>query len=135
MSKTTMTEARWCARAQIEWPVTVTTAEGTFEATTGNITPGGAFIRCARPLALNETCSLELILPNAGKRVPISATVIWANKYGPEGPSGNRGMGVRFDDVCKSDHRLITESILDHLEEQHEDPDVLRALRSLLSDK
>jgi uncharacterized protein (TIGR02266 family) len=80
-------------RADVNWSVLMETSEGTVEGEAKNISLGGAFICCGKPLPLGEVFHLTLMGP---EKEPVTATaaVVWSNANVPT--VINRGMGVRF---------------------------------------
>ncbi len=60
-----------------------------------NISLGGAFICCKKPLPMKEVFRLTMMVP---ENEPLMATaeVVWSNANVPEEKIVNRGMGVRF---------------------------------------
>ncbi|UCE81899.1 MAG: PilZ domain-containing protein [Deltaproteobacteria bacterium] len=86
-------ERRLQPRVEVNWPVTMLTAEGTIPGETRDISMQGAFIYCEKPLPLSERFVLSVKAPAASMQV--MAQVVWANNSGSakQEPSG---MGVRF---------------------------------------
>jgi uncharacterized protein (TIGR02266 family) len=82
-------------RANINWPVSMETSNGAIEAEVKNISLGGAFICCKKPLPIGEVFPLTMIGPN-DEPVKATAQVVWSNVNVPEEKVVNRGMGVRF---------------------------------------
>ncbi len=82
-------------RADVNWPVSFETSDGTVVAELKNISLGGAFICCEKPLPIGEVFSLTMPGPD---NTPITATavVVWSNANVPDEKVINRGMGVRF---------------------------------------
>ncbi|UCF01995.1 MAG: PilZ domain-containing protein [Deltaproteobacteria bacterium] len=89
-------ERRIYPRAEVRWPVSAITAEGSLEGETMNLSMMGAFICCSRPLGLNETVALTINIPNSDHSLTVRAQVVWSNVcVSGDGKSPN-GMGVRF---------------------------------------
>ena len=88
-------ERREHPRTDVNWPVTMEVPGGTIEARVNNISLGGAFICCEKPLPMGEVFHLTMIVP---ENEPIAATaqVVWSNVNVPDDKVINRGMGVRF---------------------------------------
>jgi uncharacterized protein (TIGR02266 family) len=88
-------ERRQHPRIDINWPVSMETPEGTIDAQIKNISLGGAFIGCKKPLPIGHAFSLTMTGPD---NEPITATaeVVWSNENVPEDKVVNRGIGVRF---------------------------------------
>ena len=88
-------EKRKHPRVDINWPVSIETAHGTIAAEVKNISLGGAFICCKKPLQLREVFRMTMIGPE-NEPVIATAQVAWSNANVPEEKVINRGMGVRF---------------------------------------
>jgi uncharacterized protein (TIGR02266 family) len=88
-------EKREFPRADINWPVSMETSDGRVEAQVKNISLGGAFICCKKPLSIGEVFPLTMLGPN-NEPVMATAKVVWSNVNVPEAKVINRGMGVRF---------------------------------------
>ena len=96
-------EKRQHPRVDINWPVTIETPYGNMEAEVKNISLGGAFICCKKPLQIKKVFRMTMIGP---ENEPLIATaqVAWSNANVPEEKVVNRGMGVRF--INMSDRHL-----------------------------
>jgi len=88
-------EKREHPRANINWPVSMEIAGGTIDAEVKNISIGGAFICCKKPLPLEEVFNLTMTGPD-NEPVKATAQVVWSNVNVPQEKVINRGMGVRF---------------------------------------
>jgi len=88
-------EKRKHPRVDINWPVSIETAYGTIAAEVKNISLGGAFICCKKPLQLRKVFRMTMIGPE-NEPVIATAQVAWSNANVPEEKVINRGMGVRF---------------------------------------
>jgi uncharacterized protein (TIGR02266 family) len=88
-------EKRKHPRTDVNWPVSMETSTGTVSAHVVNISLGGAFISCKKPLPIGEVFPMTMTGPH---NEPVSATaeVVWSNANLPEDKVVNRGMGVRF---------------------------------------
>jgi uncharacterized protein (TIGR02266 family) len=82
-------------RADINLRVSMETPDGTIEAEIKNISLGGAFICCKKPLPIGGVFRLTMIGPN-NEPVIATAQVVWSNVNVPDEKVINRGMGVRF---------------------------------------
>ncbi|NWG03859.1 MAG: PilZ domain-containing protein [Syntrophaceae bacterium] len=82
-------------RMDINWPVSMEIPDGTIDAEVKNISLGGAFICCKRPLPIGEVFHLTMMAPG-DEPVKATAQVVWSNVNVPEDKVVNRGMGVRF---------------------------------------
>jgi len=99
-------ERRQHPRVDINWPVSVETAYGTIAAEVKNISLGGAFICCTKPLRIGEVFRMTLIAP---ENEPVAATgeVVWSNVNVPDEKVINRGMGVRFINMSDRHIQLV----------------------------
>jgi hypothetical protein len=88
-------EKRKHPRVDINWPVSIETAYGTIAGEVKNISFGGAFICCKKPLQLRKVFRMTMIGPE-NEPVIATAQVAWSNANVPEEKVINRGMGVRF---------------------------------------
>ncbi|MGQ9510172.1 MAG: PilZ domain-containing protein [Thermodesulfobacteriota bacterium] len=88
-------ERRREVRLKVNWSVTMETPEGVVEAELKNISLGGAFICCKKPLPVGEIFNLTLIVP---ENEPLKATakVVWTNEHLSEEKVIHRGMGIQF---------------------------------------
>jgi hypothetical protein len=99
-------EKRQHPRVDINWPVTIETTYGTIEAEVKNISLGGAFICCKKPLEIKKVFRMTMIGP---ENEPLIATaqVAWSNANVPEEKVVNRGMGVRFINMSDRHIELV----------------------------
>jgi hypothetical protein len=82
-------------RLDINWSISMETPDGTIDGEIKNISIGGAFICCKKPLPLRQVFHLTMMGPN-NEPVPATAEVVWSNINVPDEKVINRGMGVRF---------------------------------------
>jgi len=99
-------EKRKHPRVDINWPVSIETAYGTIAAEVKNISLGGAFICCKKPLQLRKVFRMTMIGPE-NEPVLATAQVAWSNANMPEGKVINRGMGVRFINMSDRHIQLV----------------------------
>ena len=99
-------EKRKHPRVDINWPVSIETAYGTIAAEVKNISLGGAFICCKKPLQLRKVFRMTMIGPE-NEPVLATAQVAWSNANMPEGKVINRGMGVRFINMSDKHIQLV----------------------------
>ncbi len=106
LSALVLEEKRQYERADITYPVKIETSQGTIEAETKNISLGGAFICCHKPLPLGENFSLTI---NASDHLPLTlkAEVVWSNVNVPDDKVVNRGMGIRFLQITADDREVL----------------------------
>ena len=90
------TQERRHFKAKIKWPVIVQPSNGAMEGVTLDLSSTGTFIRCRKPLRLNEVFDMLVNVPALGRPLKITAEVVWSNIYGPDDEITPRGMGARF---------------------------------------
>jgi len=103
-------EKRQHRRVDITLPVKMKTPRGTIEAETKNISIGGAFICCHKPLPLGENFRLTINAPNQDP-LTVEAEVVWSNINVPDEKIVNRGMGVRFIRITEDDREFLKKAI------------------------
>jgi uncharacterized protein (TIGR02266 family) len=105
-------------RARIELPVMINANSKVFEGVTQNISGNGVFIRCAKPLRLNEIVEISIDASHYDRALHITVEVVWSNIYGPDDEITPRGMGVVFIKISDEDRKLISQVISDSLESE-----------------
>ena len=106
-------ERRIFPRANLKWRVLVKVNGKVMEGITKDISGGGAYVRCARPLRLNLV--FEMVIKAPDKSIPAKAEVVWSNMYGPDDAINPRGMGVMFLEISEEDQRYISKAVNEHL--------------------
>ena len=91
-------ERRRHSRAQVNLPVTVQSSEETTTGEMKNLSFGGAFIDCEKPLAPGETFDMSIHIQDRVESLMDKAQVVW---------SSPRGIGVRF--LSEHDWRNLSE--------------------------
>ena len=87
-------EQRMHPRRQVRWPVSILAADGLTRWKTGDISLGGAFIRCEKPPLPNEKVLLTFEDNSSSMRV--FAQVAWTNLASEDSRDKPNGMGVQF---------------------------------------
>ena len=123
------------SKAKFKWSVAIKTEDRSMEGVTFNVSPNGAFIRCANPLRLNEVCNLAIQVPDKDVPVEVKAEVVWSNIYGPDDGISPRGMGVRFLEISSADRKALAKEMLQSLQTEQVDPMQLEALNTILMDQ
>lgn len=106
LSQGTGEEKRKHPRVNVNWRVSMETPDGMVEAEIRNISLGGAFICCKKPLPLGKVFPLTMIGPN-DEPVIATAKVAWSNVNVPDEKVVNRGMGVRFIKMSERHIQLV----------------------------
>jgi len=88
-----------------KWPISAQVGGRVIHGEAKDISPFGAFIRCRKPLNLNEV--FDMVVDTPDKSLNIQAEVVWSNIYGPT----PRGMGVRFVKISNEDRKLIEKEL------------------------
>ena len=124
-------ENRAIPKAQISWPVTVKHPERALDGVMTIITPNDAFIRCSRPLKLNEVCWMTINAPS--RSFEAKGLVVWSNIYGRDDEISPRGMRVRFLKIS-SQNRLFIASELEGQGVKKVAEDYLKTLNTTVED-
>lgn len=110
--------ATQCPEAKVRWPVSIETGERTIDGVTHSLSSNVVFIKCPRPLRLNDTCDIVISSPNADQPLKARVEVVWSNVYGPDDDITPRGMGVRFLEISDDDRKRIAKEARQSLEQQ-----------------
>ena len=110
-------ERRSFPRAPLKWRILVQDKDSNrvMEGVTKDISGGGAYVRCAKPLKLNEVFDMVIKAPD--KSLKVKAEVVWSNIYGPDDDINPRGMGVVFLEISDEDRSTISKAVNHHLAE------------------
>ena len=127
-------ERRFYPRAKITWLVEMKTHRGSMEGLTSNVTPNGVFIRCQKPLKLNEVFDMDIKIPNSNQTISAKAEVVWSNRWGPDDEITPRGMGVRFVKISTEARKFIARAALSYLESKKIAPELFQTLETLIID-
>lgn len=106
-------ERRRYPRVRAKWPAVIQKRGGAREAELRDISLGGAFIRCDKPLNPNERSKLFIIVPN-GKTCTVYFEVVWLRVDCSRGHVLPCGVGIRFTRVPRFDRQYLTEVISKH---------------------
>jgi uncharacterized protein (TIGR02266 family) len=106
----TVKEQRQYQRVDIACPVKMLTPQGAIMAQTKNISLGGAFICCQKPLPLGQKFCVTIETP-VRQSFTVNAEVIWSNTNVPDERIVTRGMGVRFLQITKDDREILDKII------------------------
>ena len=123
-------------KAKLKWPVSIKANGSSSEGVTLNLSTNQAYIRCAKPLRLNEAFDMILQVPNSDDSIEAEVEVVLSNIYGPDDEISPRGMIVRFLDLADEDRRIIAKAIFKQLESDNVeiDPKNLQTLQTLTID-
>ena len=88
-------EKRQHPRVAVSWKASAETPDGIINVQLKDISLGGAFVVCDKPMALREKFIIAIKIPEQDP-LELTAEVVWSNFNVPVDKVVNRGMGVRF---------------------------------------
>lgn len=120
-------------KAKVTWSVYIQANGNSSEGVTLNVSTNGAYIRCAKPLRLNEVFAMTLQVPNTDDSIEAEVEVVFSNIYGPDDQISPRGMGVRFLEISSQHRKIIAKAISQQLQSDKVkiDPQNLKNLQTL----
>jgi c-di-GMP-binding flagellar brake protein YcgR len=107
-------ERRKYPRAKVGWPVIMENNRNIISGETQDISAGGAYIRCRKPLKPIEVSmyiSVSLLIP----RIRTIAEVVRSDVLGSVKEGGHYGIGVRFIAISDTDLEIISTKVAKHL--------------------
>jgi c-di-GMP-binding flagellar brake protein YcgR len=113
-------EQREHHRAKLKWAVLAKVDGKVIEGVTKDISAGGAYVHCAKPLKLNVVFDMAIKAPD--KQLQAKAEVVWSNIYGPDDAINPRGMGVIFLNISEEDQRFISKAVNQHIADTEKVP-------------
>jgi c-di-GMP-binding flagellar brake protein YcgR len=113
-------EQREHHRAKLKWAVLAKVDGKVIEGVTKDISAGGAYVCCAKPLKLNVVFDMAIKAPD--KQLKAKAEVVWSNIYGPDDAINPRGMGVIFLNISEEDQRFISKAVNQHIADTEKVP-------------
>jgi c-di-GMP-binding flagellar brake protein YcgR len=102
-------------RAEIEWPVTITTEGEVLQGRTVNISASGALLCGVEQLSLNDIVRLN-INPPIRAQLEITAEVVRTEVQCSEEEDTPHGVAVRFIIISEKDRQFISFSVYDHIQ-------------------
>ena len=123
-------------KAKLKWPVSIKANGSSSDGVTLNLSTNQAYIKCAKPLRLNEVFDMTLQVPNSDDSIEVKVEVVLSNIYGPDDDISPRGMIVRFLEISSEDRKIMAKAILQQLQSDNEEIDSkqLKALKTLTID-
>jgi len=123
-------------KAKLKWPVAIKANGSSSDGVTLYLSTNEAYVKCAKPLRLNEVFDMIFQVPNSDDSIEAEVEVVLSNIYGPDDDISPRGMIVRFLGLADEDRRIIAKAIFKHLESDNVeiDPKKLQALQTLTID-
>ena len=109
-------EKRRHPRIAVSWEASIENSPSGDSVQLRDISLGGAFVVCAKPLDLNDKFVISIHLPDQ-ENLQLNAEVVWSNMNVPEEIVVNRGMGIRFIDNDESNRRKLNDALSAALED------------------
>jgi Tfp pilus assembly protein PilZ len=107
-------EKRRHPRLAISWPIGLEPPYENIQVKLKDISRGGAFIVCQKPLPLNEKLRLCIKVPDQ-EELLLNAEVVWSNTNVPQDQVIHRGMGVKFTQNTTKARQRLQNAIAIHL--------------------
>ena len=101
-------------RAEMVWPVTISTEIEVLQGRTINISASGALLCCPDQLSINEIVRLTM-KPPIRAQLEITAEVVRTNVQCAEEDDSPQGVAVRFIIISEKDRQFISFSVYDQL--------------------
>ena len=120
--KSNWEEKRQHPRVAISWPAMLEPPYEHLQVQLKDISLGGAFVVCRKPLPLKEKIRFCISIPDQDDLL-LNAEVVWSNTNVPKDKVIYRGMGVKFVQNTNKARQRLEKSISDHLKENQTDAD------------
>jgi len=111
-------EMRQNPRVAISWPAMLEPPYEHLQVQLKDISLGGAFVVCRKPLPLNEKIRFCIKVPQE-EELLLNAQVVWSNTNVPKEKVIHRGMGVKFVQNTNKARQRLENAISDHLKENN----------------
>jgi Tfp pilus assembly protein PilZ len=111
-------EKRQHPRVAISWPAVLEPPYEHLKVQLKDISLGGAFVVCRKPLPLKEKIRFCLKMPDQ-EELLLNAQVIWSNSNVPQDKVINRGMGVKFVQNTNKARQRLEKAISEQLKENN----------------
>lgn len=92
-------EKRRYPRAEVKWPVIVHEPQGPVDGVIRDVSFGGAFISCPKPLELSEAFGILINVPDVNRPMEIVAEIVRTSMQDSDDEIAPWGMGVQFKDI------------------------------------
>jgi LysM repeat protein len=116
------------ARAEVDWPVTVASGNGTLNGRIKNLSRGGAFLDLAKNLELHEQIRLAIEIPEFEDVIYAKAEVIRTSSVIPGKNFTSFAVAVKFTEISNEDLRYFTGNLAPEWQEGYEgsSPSIIR---------
>jgi hypothetical protein len=105
-------EKREYSRAEVEWPVNISAAQGLIQGTIKNMSLGGAYIHVDELPDMDENLSLSIEMPEHHYAVFATGETIRFEVNSSENTPVYYGLGVRLKDMVEDDLEFLFSTVL-----------------------
>ena len=103
-------EKRQHPRVAVSWNASAETSDGIIDVQLKDISLGGAFVVCDKPVALKEKFRITIKVSEQDP-LELTAEVVWSNFNVPADKVVNRGMGVRFIEKTEENRKHLNAAV------------------------
>ena len=105
-------EKREYSRAEVEWPVNISTAQGLIQGKIRNMSLGGAYIHVEELPKMDENLNLSIEIPEHHYAVFATGETIRFEVNSSENTPVYYGLGVRLIDMVEDDLEFLFSTVL-----------------------
>jgi hypothetical protein len=105
-------EKREYSRAEVEWPVNISAAQGLIRGTIRNMSLGGAYIHLEELPDMDENLDLSIEIPEHHYAVFATGETIRFEVNTSENTLASYGLGVRLKDMPEDDLEFLSSTVL-----------------------
>ena len=105
-------EKREYSRAEVEWPVDISAAQGLIQGTIKNMSLGGAYIHLKELLNTDENLNLSIEIPEHHYALFATGETIRFEVNSSENTPVSYGLGVRLKDMPEDDLEFLSSTVL-----------------------
>ena len=105
-------EKREYSRAEVEWPVNISTAQGLIQGKIRNMSLGGAYIHVEELPNMDESLNLSIEIPEHHYAVFVTGETIRLEVNSSENAPVYYGLGVRLIDMVEDDLEFLFSTVL-----------------------
>jgi len=93
-------------RIEVSWPVQILTDQETIEGEVLNVSSTGLYIRCEKPLELNEIFRM-VVKPDNHEEVEIQGQIVWSSFYAVDETDAPVSLGISLIEISQKDGTTI----------------------------
>ena len=105
-------EKREYSRAEVEWPVDISAAQGLIQGTIKNMSLGGAYIHLKELPNMDENLNLSIEIPEHQYAVFATGETVRFEINPGENTPASYGLGVRLTDMAEDDLEFLSTTVL-----------------------